>query len=825
MASALQPEQPIPQSLQLYNQQEENLRRRPFSPWAARFGITDTQRDAVFDRASEQKSGVAPDHSTTNHLCLISPFIHSIYYGDPLKTEDQGVFSTQDDIDRFFFAETKYRTRFACIAPWQLGPQNRSVRFSRRGYVPGGNIKSLVQPTIHAAIFDTERIQVDEDKWFRFFRKDRWWGSVAPPEDQGEYLDGDRWSVDEPRAWYWISVAIELADRMLKALIKDKHPFLETMLYGKLTYWNDPEYIQNAPSAEPQPEAKVLLSRAFMKQQWQAENGNAPFNWDMVLDKFDDHDWTARMEDLSSGQQWAFQPPTNDDNDNYAGITDTTQGGLISLNSIRLRSLMSSQYTLAELCNIIYCQANTVTHALVHMRVRHDRNPFFTNLKPYNDMWWTFPNLNSEPTMAGRRKWGTPGLLTVIVLTVETAIFGGSVRLIASKGEQEAMLGINKISWPYPYCSTSGPYGRMASGHPAFQDGADNTLTLIPSLWTSKLVSEEFWKDDTIPRKSDNFFHSIDFFRSEHPYEAATFDTDKRPIPIIMDREKIRELHQQGQLDAGIVDMISDWEKRESLFNQARAGWYEEKRERWSYLEARRRFYVFDAEMKKASWNRRLYHCANNAHWLMSVIPWGSRDQYTTYLHEREKMWPWHAVGTIDFDLSFINHLCIGLLMMAAIPFRLTEVRIQPPLKPIHVTLYPSSENPTSMPVWKYIRGATGANINYKEWTPASVFHDPLDRDGQVFFYGQYTHIDYLDLVKKLIKYFASMETLVSKPWIDEILRVEARIREQREQQRRAMTPVAMGLSYADTAWDFKIPEYDPNQKWWSSNADRWVDL
>ncbi|KAI0521907.1 hypothetical protein F5B22DRAFT_643488 [Xylaria bambusicola] len=819
MAFPLQAQQPIPplQFLQLDDPQNENVDSRPFSPWAARFGITDTDQDAVFDRAPEQKSGVAPDHSTTHAICLISPFIHSIYYDDPLETKDQGVFSGQDDIDRFFFAETKYRGRFENIAPWQLGPQNRVVRFSRRGYVPGGNIRSLVQPkvtTIHAAIFGTERIEVNEDRWFKCFRKDRWWGSVASPKDQREFLvEGDRWSVDEPRAWYWISMVIELVDRMLKALVKDKHPFLETILYGKLTYWNDPEYIQAAPSAEPQPEAKVLLSRAFMKQRWQAENGDAPFNWDTILDKYDESMWTARIEHLSSDQQWAFLPPTDADDDVYAGVTDPTRGGLICLNSIRLRALMNNRYTLAERCNAIVAQADTMVHelahGLVHRRIKHDTDQFFTTLNPYNDDWLQFPRMNSEPFVdyGGSAEMG---------YALEKVMFGGPIRIVGLKGEQEPMLGIHKLSWPFPDYGGQGGLGRTASGHPAYQDGVDNTLTLVTSLWTSKLLSEEFWKDDTIPRKSDNFFHSIDFFRSEHPYYAATFSKSSRPSPMIMDRETITELREQGQLDEGLADVISDWELRESLYNQARAGWYDQERQKWlnspwANLEARKRFHIFDAEMKRTFVNRRLYHCAFNAHWLMSTIPWGSRVQYTTCLHQKEKLWPWHAVG---------------LLMMAAIPLRPIDFTTKPLLRLIQETLYPSSENPTSKPVWKYLRGPALGDPNATEWTPPSVFSDPLGRDGQIFFFGQYTHIDFLDQVKKLVRYFADKEMPVSKPWIDELLRVEARIREQRQQQQRGMaSPLDNALAYADTAWDFKIPKYDPNEKWWSSTADGWVDL
>lgn len=131
------------------------------------------------------------------------------------------------------------------------------------------------------------------------------------------------------------------------------------------------------------------------------------------------------------------------------------------------------------------------------------------------------------------------------------------------RGEHFATIGLNKRSWPFPWYQGTGGLGRLAVGHPACQDGAEDTLTLIPSLWTSALLSEEFWNNDKIPRKSEHFFHSIDIFRSENPYEAATNLIKARPEPVLMEREFLRELQEQGQLGEAIIDMIADWELRE----------------------------------------------------------------------------------------------------------------------------------------------------------------------------------------------------------------------------------------------------------------------
>lgn len=114
-----------------------------------------------------------------------------------------------------------------------------------------------------------------------------------------------------------------------------------------------------APIPEPAAEAKVLLSRNFLKQRWQATNGDAPFVYD-VLDTYDEYVWEERMEELASRQQWALLPPHGDQYGSN-GTTDSTEGGLIALDSTRLLTLLSTEPTLAERCNLIVTLAITVS--------------------------------------------------------------------------------------------------------------------------------------------------------------------------------------------------------------------------------------------------------------------------------------------------------------------------------------------------------------------------------------------------------------------------------------------------------------------------------
>lgn len=74
---------------------------------------------------------------------------------------------------------------------------------------------------INFAVYQRERIVVDEMKWFDFFRKERWYDWIHVPENFEEDKAGETWSVDDPKLWDMLRVIIELANRMLKALIQD----------------------------------------------------------------------------------------------------------------------------------------------------------------------------------------------------------------------------------------------------------------------------------------------------------------------------------------------------------------------------------------------------------------------------------------------------------------------------------------------------------------------------------------------------------------------------------------------------------------------------
>ncbi len=88
------------------------------------------------------------------------------------------------------------------------------------GIVSGGH-RSEDDNASFVEAYSRKSIEVNEAGWFDFLQKYRWydltkcWNSRVP--------EGGPWSVDNPKVWDNLRGSIELANRLLRALIIDRH--------------------------------------------------------------------------------------------------------------------------------------------------------------------------------------------------------------------------------------------------------------------------------------------------------------------------------------------------------------------------------------------------------------------------------------------------------------------------------------------------------------------------------------------------------------------------------------------------------------------------
>ncbi|GAW24250.1 hypothetical protein ANO14919_138330 [Xylariales sp. No.14919] len=469
-----------------------------------------------------------------------------MYYGGPFGIKNQGVFSSGDEIDKFFLTEDQSSLALGGAPPWLLGVTQRTLRFSERGFVPGGHDRELSESeilrTVHRFIYNTECVEINEGSWFEFFKKPRWWDTVWYDPDP---IVNSPWSIDKPTIWAQLRLIIELANRILNALIKDRHPFMETLLYGRYCYWSDPA-LQPAPCPEPHPRTKVLLSQEFLKKRWAAEHGNAPFPFDMSI--IPEDRWGPRLEWLLRDLGWCFSTEEDEDKKSFLGMNI---GPMIIVNIKDLKNLMRDEMTLAERCTTVFSVINTILHELSHA---------VNCARLAND---THPSLTTIPTLANAIQdeftFSEPYIdfdaAAEMGCAFEMAVFGGRFRTHLSIATSPHL-----DNWPRRHLATT--HGKGIPAHPKFNTRFSvESTTLVPSFWVTKILSAEFWADDTIPRKSDNFFHRVDYFHTCIPYLGSRAQLIRRP-PYIDQREDLRRQISQGLLSPELTDLIRNWEVR-----------------------------------------------------------------------------------------------------------------------------------------------------------------------------------------------------------------------------------------------------------------------
>ncbi|KAI1261546.1 hypothetical protein F5Y18DRAFT_431132 [Xylariaceae sp. FL1019] len=265
------------------------------SPWYARFGPFETEKtDQIFE-GPPKHSGVAPMH----------PGLHPRFYGDlPDQSEVQhaGYFRDGAEADLFYMTLYNRWNILGRKTHWQCGVMNRHVKFGDRfGLISGGHRKlaSGLVPVHEAAdpkfvaghvaqvsgsndlftyekvfdkIYELERIEVDETKWFGFLNKDRWYNCHTSA------ADGRYWSIDDSEA---SSDSISL----------------HTVLYGLLGPWDTvvDHFWPDPKPPSPYSNTTVLISYDTLKHQSLRKGVVCPL--DVVVGLGPD-EWRSRLEDL-----------------------------------------------------------------------------------------------------------------------------------------------------------------------------------------------------------------------------------------------------------------------------------------------------------------------------------------------------------------------------------------------------------------------------------------------------------------------------------------------------------------------------------------------
>ncbi|KAI1179174.1 hypothetical protein F4777DRAFT_575205 [Nemania sp. FL0916] len=712
---------------------------RPLSPWARRYGKNHLANDVVFDRSVLEHSQFAPEHPPLPSLSpktgqrnhRQSPSLHPTFYADRPSLDGTGTFASGDEEDKFFITDFALNNITRGIAPWQVGATNRHIQFLPFEGIPSGHHAGQDGQVI-TPLYERLLIVPDEDTWLPVFRKDRWFSRASP-----------HLNVDDPVVWRELRISLELANRILLALVKDKHVFLQTMLYGVLSHWIN-NTVSNPPSAEPAPNAQVLLSHSYTANMWttHAQPPGTSFPLADVPTKTEE-EWRHRLIELTSNVDWAFTP--------IQAATRRTDGimyhalNIITLDVTKINMIIQNRFTPAERCVALVTQASTILHELMHAigtsRKFHDPETRYSTLAVRTDDSLAEPYID----YGGAAELG---------YAFENAVFGGVLRDACEWADPDTYIPFanHLIKWPFMPRVDDPTLGANApADHPDFGPDRDNAVTIVPSIWFSRLLSDHFWTDDTRPRKSDDFFQRLDYWRTTSWYNSA-----------------------------------------------------------WGYSHMRALLSEFLNEMKNSPGERDRFLLAERANLMARSVPYdANHDIYCGRLDIAGDYWVWSAVG---------------LLMLATLPIERSARTRLPNTQWETLYFFPSDANQGPRRQIRWVPSTIETPERPTTISVSEVF-DPFGRDGEVIPVDEITHFHFLDLVRNMIYHFAGRLALVSRPWLDEILRMEDLIRSQRQRELNGDSPHV--TFWADDVFrQFSLPVYQPFSACiYNQGQNDWVDV
>ncbi|KAI0973309.1 hypothetical protein F4678DRAFT_477770 [Xylaria arbuscula] len=761
----------------------------PSSPWATRFA----DAKLIYTRGNKNHSILAPEF----------PRIDDPKYYDQILTlpEDERPRSAADE-DRLFC--TEYLQVDALYGPptWKTIALNHYGRFSPDTVVSGGhrpmdkrteglvfNMPSFTPSAPFLglqraserrtnldrdwAIYLRDRIKVDEKKWLSFLRRENWFDWTSVPVDFTHSEAGKTWSVDDPKLWEVLSVSLELTNRIMEALIRDKHDGV---------YWSEFEDVYGPP---PSPNDAILLS-ARAEQHISRVRGT-PCQTDHFNKSCEN--WRDRLLNLLWRIIWGFREVDYVEAACYNIVLDDNNRGyylynaMIALSIKRLEALMDPDLTLGELCLAQVDIAVTIIHELMHaiycIRYKDDNYP--------GNCLNTQRSRGEEPFLDAEG-------IAELGHCMDQLFFGGT-EMLFPLSDQSTLKPVVMIIQEFPW---SGYDGRSVPGSAFLSPDARDTVHYVPLTWASKMLSESFWNDSAYPKKSENFFHRNSFLISRTRV-GARHTAEPRS-------KKLRDLAHRYPDDA---EVFKNYYEKRRLWDNLRRGWYDEAKENWQAspwndVKARVLCEKFADGFRK----RDLILCNNIVGDLTSRVRW--EQDLATYLSDlpstttNKPQWAWHA---------------IGLLMMASLPIvRVTLTRGLRPVDTYFKELSPSKEAAEFGH-----RKSVFVPIRYPEKDYAITFpgefYNPMVQEGDPL--PQYDQFDCLGLVDVIIQFIAAKNAIVHGDMVHAIQKAKNLILADRT----AINDVylAADTSRWSSNWFFEPPPYNPTCHKWS--GQEWESL
>ncbi|KAI1260997.1 hypothetical protein F5Y18DRAFT_440826 [Xylariaceae sp. FL1019] len=739
----------------------------PLSPWAERNNPKET---VEFPQYPERHSGLAP----------LQPLLDPKYYVDLDADNPTETGPLEPHIlDVLFYTEDWQQTRFRGLQVWEAASLNLLVGSSAGLEISGGHQfcdkPSSASPN-KSSVDHWRATQIHVDAaGFHFSEK----------------IDGLIWSTQsrysavedgalitlgsgERSAWRW-NWRTGSSTANAPPTLSNR---LETVMFGLWTrYRSFPDLDQCRGPHEGRSRIpshwSVLLSYPYYKAL--CDKNNKACRLDFVNDLTKDQ-WKERLLAMTGKQTWGFSDALDAWAEQYQSYN-----GMIAINVSPIKSLIDPDITLAEHCLLQMNLAVTIVHELFHALMDH---------RSKGDASWNedVARINRMSSSEGVEPFVDFDHINEMGYAMEHRVFGG--RLDIGDDANSFPIGPHLMSRHLPYFIE-------VDRDQDFELSSIRTTHRITALHASRLLSREFWEDQTKSRKSDNFFGFHQIFSNASQLINETPTKSHR----VYNRVKI-DKRLPAQLHPGEQSLIDHWNSRHQLWRSMRHGWYDTERQEWEASPWRHRLQREKIKEFNGHFRRkREARCLKIADYMINMVNWkNGRQPFLDALPpavEKNKthFWIFYA---------------IGLLMRAALPLRTNKVQDATKSKTKRVTLVPSSTANALSKVDMLLE-----SDEERSWKPADVFPDPLDKD--LDGHEDPEQGDYINSVGTLITHLGRQGVQVSEPWVGLITSLAETLRAQR-QELKAGNPAAHRTMWAK--WSFEVPVYNRMLAAWKD--DRW---
>ncbi|KAI0134869.1 hypothetical protein F4814DRAFT_399191 [Daldinia grandis] len=686
---------------------------RPATPLARKHGISAIPFHRLYRPDGRAHSGLTPEFPST-----VPPEL-----SDPVPKP------TPEELNRIFRTEREQiQWSNPCVKTWRLGALNDGLV----GGWPSAEDR-LKSNWDQWEVFKTNLSIVDESRWLSCFRRDHWFDSrhnvlnalSEPIPGLNMWPDETWYTVDNPIIWQYTSHAIEIFCRVIRLLCEEQNEWLDALLFTPLIP------IGYNPNYQFPDEHKPFKLKFIPRPREQRASGAQLFQ---------------AIENLTKGNIInMFCDETTLAHPAQAVTTSFAQSimgkATIMFNvPFSLRTLLEMETSVPERCIQLFNFSSLLLHEFMHAMwmCRFDSTLSPGDEPFYRDEW--IAELGHSFT---GQVWGGsvhPGPARQYIR--------GRHRGFASSIQLETFPSLTYAARERDYDKNT--FEGFRSG------GLYNYHFLVPAVWASAIICEEFWTK-IIPQRGSVALRAPLLFGMT-TVNAGLYES----------RRIINPEFWTPELRGDFESAVTRWVDAGAHIRLVRKDWYEEEYNKWKWLPWSNSWFISMIEQFT-------YHHANRN--LASCRELAAQTVRSTR----------PSKGGLPNSSTGLSYL-IGLLMLLSLPREPSGELLRPQV-PRQAFFYPSR----AAEPWFNTLGLGSRVGPYNVLT--SVPPDIVK--------GMKGFADYASNIKHIIHILAYVEFEIGAPlgWIASIIDCFISLHVQRDSNPRLDT---WGT------FSFKVPPYDP---------------